>query len=267
MAKKLDSFLYVCFYMVIYWFSKILVVAVVPFIEAIKLLIEGRTGFVRVWERFVYIVNISDKSSLWVTIAALVLTLLLVWLIFAIRKKRFLGFFQTKRLYVSVIAAIFLIAFGLNAITLLVMKIPFPQYFYDSHATLINRSVSGSLWTVVLVVGILSPIFEELLFRGVVFSEFSSSGGFFFANFFQSLFFAVMHFNFLQGLYAFLIGFSLGAVYRRTKNLYIPIAIHILFNLSNIFFGDYIIGFSIMSYFMVCGLIAFVLGYLLLWKK
>ena len=49
--------------------------------------------------------------------------------------------------------------------------------------------------------------------------------------------------------------------------LYIPMAIHILFNLSNIFFGNYIMGFSFMSYFMVCGLISFVLGFLLLWKK
>jgi len=253
--------------MVIYWFSKLIVVAIMPLFEALRRFFSGRTGFLEAWEYFIYSVNKANTSTLFVTITALLITLLLVWLVYVIRRKKFFSFFYSRKIYVSTVVSAFLIAFGLNAIALLVVKMPFLQYFSDGHATLIRESVSGELWLVVLIAGIISPMFEELFFRGIVFGEFSSAGGFFFANFFQSLFFAIMHFNLMQGIYAFIIGFALGGVYRLSKTIYIPMAIHILFNLSNIFFGNYIMGFSFMSYFMVCGLISFVLGFLLLWKK
>ena len=78
--------------------------------------------------------------------------------------------------------------------------------------------------------------------------------------------FGLMHFDIIQGTYAFCIGFALGAVAKIERSIYLSIIIHIIFNVSNLF-GKYIAAVSAMPYFWICGLVALILGFLLLIKK
>ena len=82
----------------------------------------------------------------------------------------------------------------------------------------------------VVVVGIIGPIFEELIYRkGLIdiFSVFGEKG----AVFLSALIFGLCHGNFYQFFYAFLLGLVAGYVYVRTGKVKYTIFFHITVNM------------------------------------
>lgn len=80
-----------------------------------------------------------------------------------------------------------------------------------------------------LVVGILAPITEELIFRGailrVLLNTFEHKGRWI-AIALTALIFAFIHGNIAQGVHAFIIGLALGWMYMRTKSVLPGIVLH-----------------------------------------
>ena len=266
MAKKLDAILYVCLYVAIYFFANLIAGSIVPLFETLRLVVLGEIGWKYFFERLSIALEIGGMTVLH-AISAMAVALILIWFVFLIRKRRLFGAIKTKKLYFRDVAGAILIAFGLQAIAALVMKIPFPSALFEIYGRNMSINISDNIILTLITVGILVPFFEEIFFRGVIYNELSTGGGFWFANFFQSLAFAVLHFDIIQGTYAFFIGFALGAVMKIGKSLYISVIIHIIFNASNILFGQYIGAIAATPYFIVCGIVALIIGYLLLIKK
>lgn len=52
------------------------------------------------------------------------------------------------------------------------------------------------------------------------------------ANILQALFFGIYHGNIIQGIYATIIGFLLGLLYRRFNSIYASILLHMMINTS-----------------------------------
>lgn len=80
-----------------------------------------------------------------------------------------------------------------------------------------------------LIVGILAPICEEMVFRGAILRSLMKS----FSNkmhwwpiIFSALIFALVHLNFLQGFHAFFMGLLLGWMYYRTNSILPGIVFH-----------------------------------------
>ncbi|CAM2921313.1 CPBP family intramembrane glutamic endopeptidase [Hathewaya histolytica] len=109
----------------------------------------------------------------------------------------------------------------------------FPSYIKTTETI---DSAQASVLAMVSIVIIL-PIFEEILFRGLVFDELRKSKKFKRALIIQAVLFGIMHGNSLQGLYAFALGITYGLIYAWTKSLYGSMLAHIVFNLlgSSIF--------------------------------
>ena len=80
-------------------------------------------------------------------------------------------------------------------------------------------------------VGILIPVIEELIFRGIILGEFLSTMNADAAVFLSALVFGTMHMQPVQIGYALVCGLILGYVYLYSNSLYLSIMIHILFNL------------------------------------
>lgn len=80
-----------------------------------------------------------------------------------------------------------------------------------------------------LIVGILAPIAEELIFRGailrVLLNTFEHKGRWI-AIALTALIFAFIHGNIAQGVHAFIIGLALGWMYMRTKSVLPGIVLH-----------------------------------------
>lgn len=89
-------------------------------------------------------------------------------------------------------------------------------------------------WLVVVAVVIVAPIAEEVFFRGVAFNAWLRERGRRFAYIGSAALFAAIHVSLVSLLPIFLLGLALGWVYRRTRSLVAPIAMHATFNAISI---------------------------------
>ena len=116
-------------------------------------------------------------------------------------------------------------SFLMEKISLLLNRVP-----ENSVDTLLNET---NIWASVLIVGIIGPIFEELMFRKLFIDRLTRYGEVV-AIFFPSLIFALFHGNLYQFFYAFFIGVVLSYVYMKTGNILYSTGLHIF---TNLFFG------------------------------
>lgn len=103
-----------------------------------------------------------------------------------------------------------------------------------SYETIEALFLTQPIWMQVVISGILAPLSEELLFRGLIFRRFNRSSGVIAAMFWSSLVFACFHGNLVQGVYAMAIGFILCFVYYRYRSLNIAIVLHMVINMTSI---------------------------------
>jgi len=81
---------------------------------------------------------------------------------------------------------------------------------------------------------ILTPIFEEILFRGVIQDQWKDSKSISVIILIQPILFAVYHLNIIQGLYTFILSIFLTIVSRTWQSIWPAIILHICFNSTNI---------------------------------
>ncbi|KAB7665562.1 CPBP family intramembrane glutamic endopeptidase [Bacillus sp. B1-b2] len=83
---------------------------------------------------------------------------------------------------------------------------------------------------VIIVVSIVGPILEELVFRKVIFGSLYERFGYFLSALISSLIFAVAHFDFAHILLYASMGFTFSFLYVRTKRILVPIFAHVSMN-------------------------------------
>ena len=105
----------------------------------------------------------------------------------------------------------------------------FPQSEQDYQETI--QSLIQSPVTSLLQVCIIAPIIEEILMRGFVLGGLKNSYGVVRALFLSALFFAILHFNMVQTLSAFVCGIILGLLYIKTNSIACCITAHCGYNL------------------------------------
>lgn len=103
----------------------------------------------------------------------------------------------------------------------------FPSYNEASAAIDSNMGSVLGVISVVLVI----PIFEEVLFRGLIYNELKTHLNIVVAIILQSLIFAIAHGNMLQGIYAFIMGAVVAIIYDKTRSIFAPILFHVMYNL------------------------------------
>lgn len=115
---------------------------------------------------------------------------------------------------------------------------------------------------------VFAPLCEELIFRGVTMNLFKLALPFWAANLFQAIMFGIYHMNWIQGIYAFVLGLILGYVCEKCGKIYYSILLHALFN----FWGTVISGFlpdeipDIFAIFMfLIMLLSLICGFLLIY--
>ncbi len=101
------------------------------------------------------------------------------------------------------------------------------------YVELINSIFSGNIIVIIIAVGIIVPIVEELCFRGIVFNRLKRDLALWPAVVIQAVIFGVAHLNIVQGLYAAFLGMIFGLLYYKFKNILVPIVAHIAVNSSN----------------------------------
>ncbi|MCR5537720.1 MAG: CPBP family intramembrane metalloprotease [Lachnospiraceae bacterium] len=97
---------------------------------------------------------------------------------------------------------------------------------------------SSNIFVEIAIVGVLIPIVEELIYRGLAFRRMRDSISFVPAALITALLFALVHGNIVQGLYAFGTGILLAYVYERSGSLAAPILLHMTANICSVLFTE-----------------------------
>ena len=91
---------------------------------------------------------------------------------------------------------------------------------------------AGSVLLGLLCYGVISPIAEELLFRGIVYNYLKRFAAVKRAILFSALLFGLYHMNAVQAVYGFVIGCIMAYGYEYFGTFKIPVAIHIVANVT-----------------------------------
>jgi membrane protease YdiL (CAAX protease family) len=162
--------------------------------------------------------------------------------------------------YVALMIIAFRVIFD-NSLTLWVSNIPMPEFINEAFEELAISPI-----ILILSVGVVAPIYEEVLFRGIILKGMAKKINPTIALVISALFFALMHMNIPQGINAFLLGLVIGVIYLRTESIYLSIFAHFVNNflaisLSSLFMlieGKYARG--IHGMFLVVGVILLVIA-------
>ena len=101
---------------------------------------------------------------------------------------------------------------------------------YLFHTNLFDKN--NKILITLLSTGIIGPIIEELMFRGIVYNEAKNKYNNKKAIIITTIIFAILHVNFMQIIYAFIMGLIFIKVYEESKNIKAPIILHMASNIT-----------------------------------
>lgn len=105
----------------------------------------------------------------------------------------------------------------------------------DSYQATVEAFYASSLPVQIIVLGILMPMSEELVFRGLLFKRLRERGTYLQSALYSALVFGFMHMNLVQMTYGFVLGMMLAYFYEKYGSVKAPIAAHIAMNLLSVF--------------------------------
>ncbi|WP_017473306.1 CPBP family intramembrane glutamic endopeptidase [Amphibacillus jilinensis] len=82
----------------------------------------------------------------------------------------------------------------------------------------------------ILIIAVVGPVLEEIIFRKIIFGELYKRSNFWIAGVISGLIFAVIHNDFTHLLVYFVMSFVFAFVYVQSKRIIVPIAAHVLMN-------------------------------------
>lgn len=122
-----------------------------------------------------------------------------------------------------------------------ILQMFFPKLFEEYLELIDTMGLNEMGFFIALVSIVLAPIAEELIFRGITLKLAEDSAGkFWIANIIQAACFGIAHMNIVQGVYAFLMGLVLGAVFDKYRTILAPMFCHIVFNVSGTYLITYL---------------------------
>lgn len=111
---------------------------------------------------------------------------------------------------------------------------------FDSQFREVSESLSSPPLIVSLIcAGIIVPVVEELIFRGLIFNRIKNQYNTVAAILISSLMFGIYHMNLTQGLYATILGLCIAYVYNKVGNFLIPVMIHMSANIIVLIIGEF----------------------------
>lgn len=103
--------------------------------------------------------------------------------------------------------------------------------FVDNAVAAVSGEILDTPFFVIFtLMGILGPMSEELVCRGIVYHGYKRTGTMMQALLLSSMIFALMHMNFNQAAYAFAIGVAMVLLVEATGSIWSSILVHVTFN-------------------------------------
>lgn len=137
-----------------------------------------------------------------------------------------------KRVHISTI--LLTVAYTVLCSPLIIVVNAISMLFVDNAANEISQALMGIPYGIsLLVVGIIGPVNEEFIFRGVVYHGYKRSGRIWAATLMSAFLFGLMHLNFNQMSYAFVVGILSVLLLEATDSIWPSMIFHCCINTSN----------------------------------
>ncbi|MED0736238.1 CPBP family intramembrane glutamic endopeptidase [Aneurinibacillus thermoaerophilus] len=149
-----------------------------------------------------------------------------------------LGFQRMKNIHIMKYALHIMSLWLLIIITQIIVLAVFPPEATSSSQLVtsqLTQMSSAEFWLLYIVVAILVPITEEIIFRGLIYKYLCRKYGFGIATIGSALIFTMAHF-FVPMLWAalFIMGCCLAYLFKTYQSIFAPLSLHILTNSINI---------------------------------
>ena len=159
------------------------------------------------------------------------LSLFAVWLFFVVRKKRFTDEVQLHKYDGKLLLATVLFGLGFsNVISWGIGLIPFPQSLVDSFSSSYEAVTLGNPILNFLSVVVVTPIAEEVFFRGLVYTRLKRGMSTTIAAALSAVIFGIMHGEIIWMFYTFFVGLALVWIFEKTHSLLSCIVVHAINN-------------------------------------
>lgn len=115
-----------------------------------------------------------------------------------------------------------------------------------------ERQMSAGIVPGLILYGLISPMTEELIFRGILFARLKRYFSAVLSGFLSALFFGLYHGNMIQASYGFIAGCLFAFVYHNTGNFKWTVLIHGLLNVSGFLYSYFEVYRSFLYQWKVC---------------
>lgn len=133
--------------------------------------------------------------------------------------------------YGLVVAGAITLSLGLSFITTLFSL----AQRVESYGNVTEQLYSGNIWIQLIGIGIVVPIVEEVVFRGLIYNRCKQVfGSAIISMVTTSIMFGVFHQNIVQSICAMVASFYICMVYEKFGNFVAPVLFHICFNLPSV---------------------------------
>ena len=144
----------------------------------------------------------------------------------------------------------------------LILGLSFAVFYNLYLSFIIDYKVSGlPIYIQIISSGIVGPIIEELLFRGIVYNRLKKYYSINISMILSTIIFSFMHFSIINIIYTLFFGYLLVFVYESTNNIKYSMIIHMCSNIIVILLGLFInifffnITLLIISFMIICVLL------------
>ena len=161
------------------------------------------------------------------------LFILVIYSISFLKKKSLLEKIDIKKINIKDIFVAFHIFLALNFIMNVFLSLNIFSNLREAHEStvVVNSLLNGeSFWLILLSVGILGPIAEEILFRGLILNKLLTSMNIKKAILIQAILFGIAHEDSFQMIYAFIFALFYGIVSYSFKSIVPAIIMHMYSN-------------------------------------
>ena len=100
----------------------------------------------------------------------------------------------------------------------------------ETYQQLTQLLYSAPMWFQLLGTGMIVPLCEELIFRGLIYNRLKDYMAVKWALLMSALAFGIGHGNLVQGVYGFALGYMMAYLYEKTGKLWVPVLFHIVAN-------------------------------------
>ncbi len=171
-----------------------------------------------------------DKYSVVMTIISLIITAIVVYFLYKRDASLRVDLERPKvKLWLVVLLAITM-SCGFSRL----LSLMFSSKLLNSYDEIERNLVNGNIVLVIIATGILAPIVEEYIFRGLVYTRLKQYVSVNAATLISALMFGVFHMNLPQGAFTAILGLGLCFVYEKYHTIWAPIVFHVSANVFSV---------------------------------